>query len=170
MGQGERMRAAVITVSDRGARGERTDTSGPAIAAAIEALGGVVAGAVVVPDELEEIQAALLEWSDRERVDLIITTGGTGLAPRDWTPEATAPLLHRMAPGIAEALRQDGMARTPMAALGRGVAGVRGATLVVNLPGSERAAREGMSVLARILPHAVELLRSGGEHEPDTAR
>lgn len=170
MTRNEPMRVAVITVSDRGARGEREDTSGQAIVEAIGGLGGVVAGTALVPDELEEIQAALLHWSDRERVDLIVTTGGTGLAPRDWTPEATTPLIHRMAPGISEALRGDGMSRTPMAALSRGVAGVRGSTLIINLPGSERAVREGMAVLATILPHAVDILRAGGEHDPDTAR
>jgi molybdopterin adenylyltransferase len=152
------MKVGVLTVSDKGARGEREDTSGPAIREMIEAAGGEVVRARIVPDEPADIRAALIAWAD-EGLDLVLTTGGTGFSPRDWTPEATKAVIEREAPGLAEAMRRAGAERTPTAILSRAVAGLRGATLIVNLPGSERGVREGLAVLLPVLPHAVEVLR-----------
>jgi molybdopterin adenylyltransferase len=152
------MKVGVLTVSDKGARGEREDTSGPAIWEMIEAAGGEVVRAKIVPDEPVDIRAALVAWAD-EGLDLVLTTGGTGFSPRDWTPEATKAVIEREAPGLAEAMRRAGAERTPTAILSRAVAGLRGATLIVNLPGSERGVREGLAVLLPVLPHAVEVLR-----------
>lgn len=158
------MRIGVLTVSDKGSRGEREDTSGPAIVKLALATGADVEGPVVVADEADEIGAQIGRWADSGAIDVVITTGGTGFSPRDVTPEATAALVERPAPGIAEALRAAGALQTPMAALSRGMAGIRGRTLIVNLPGSERAVREGMETLLPLLPHAVSMLREGGEH------
>jgi molybdenum cofactor synthesis domain-containing protein len=152
------MKVGVLTVSDKGARGEREDRSGPAIRDMIEAAGGEVARTKIVPDEPADIRAALVTWVD-EGLDLILTTGGTGFSPRDRTPEATRAVIEREAPGLAEAMRRAGSERTPTAILSRAVAGIRGATLIVNLPGSERGVREGLAVILPVLPHAVEVLR-----------
>lgn len=152
------MKVGVLTVSDKGARGEREDKSGPAIREMIEAAGGEVARTKIVPDEPAEIRAALVAWAD-EGLELILTTGGTGFSPRDRTPEATRAVIEREAPGLPEAMRRAGAERTPTAILSRAVAGLRGATLIVNLPGSERGAREGLAVILPVLPHAVEVLR-----------
>lgn len=152
------MKVGVLTVSDKGARGEREDKSGPAIREMIEAAGGEVVRAKIVPDEPADIRAALVAWAD-EGLDLVLTTGGTGFSPRDGTPEATKAVIEREAPGLAEAMRRAGAERTPTAILSRAVAGLRGATLIVNLPGSERGVREGLAVLLPVLPHAVEVLR-----------
>jgi molybdopterin adenylyltransferase len=152
------MKVGVLSVSDKGARGEREDKSGPAIREMIEAEGGEVVRAKIVPDEPADIRAALVAWAD-EGLDLVLTTGGTGFSPRDWTPEATKAVIEREAPGLAEAMRRAGAERTPTAILSRAVAGLRGATLIVNLPGSERGVREGLAVLLPVLPHAVEVLR-----------
>ena len=120
----------------------------------------------VLPDELEGIAAALIAWADAGDLDLIVTTGGTGLAPRDVTPEATLRAVERLAPGLTELMRAEGLRHTPMAALSRAVAGVRGRTLIVNLPGSEKGVRESLAVLLPILPHAVETLRgAAGDHD-----
>jgi molybdenum cofactor synthesis domain-containing protein len=152
------MKVGVLTVSDKGARGEREDKSGPAIREMIEAAGGEVVRTKIVPDEPADIRAALVAWAD-EGLDLVLTTGGTGFSPRDWTPEATKAVIEREAPGLAEAMRRAGAERTPTAILSRAVAGLRGATLIVNLPGSERGVRESLAVLLPVLPHAVEVLR-----------
>jgi molybdopterin adenylyltransferase len=152
------MKVGILTVSDKGARGEREDRSGPAIREMIEAAGGEIARAKIVPDEREDIRAALIDWSD-EGLDLVLTTGGTGFSPRDWTPEATKSVIEREAPGLPEAMRRAGAEKTPTAMLSRAAAGIRGATLIVNLPGSEKAVRESLAVLLPALPHAVDILR-----------
>jgi molybdenum cofactor synthesis domain-containing protein len=159
------MRVAVLTLSDKGARGERTDTSGTAIRELLTPLNAQVQRYAVIPDDLEEIVRTLRDWCDGDDLDLIVTTGGTGLAPRDVTPEATLRVVERLAPGIAELMRAEGLRHTPMAALSRAVAGVRGRTLIVNLPGSEKGVRESLAVLLPILTHAIETLRgSVGDH------
>jgi molybdenum cofactor synthesis domain-containing protein len=152
------VRAAVLTVSDRSARGEREDTSGPALRERLEANGWSVVHRGVVPDEPDLIREKLIEWADSGEVDLILTTGGTGFAPRDRTPEATLAVLDRQAPGLAEAIRAAGLAATAHAMLSRGVAGIRASTLIVNLAGSPRAAREGLEVILPALPHAIALM------------
>lgn len=153
------IRAAVITVSDKGYAGLREDVSGPLLAALLKDVGAVVVGETIVPDELESIQAALLGYSHGSAVDLILTTGGTGPTPRDVTPEATGAVVEREVPGLAEVLRLEGYRKTPLAALSRGIAGVRARTLIINLPGSPKAVREGMQTLAPILPHAIQMVR-----------
>jgi molybdopterin adenylyltransferase len=159
------LRAGVLTVSDKGSRGERVDTSGAAIRALLEASGIEVARATIVADEREAIAAVLRAWADDERLDLVLTTGGTGLSPRDVTPEATRAVLDYEVPGIAEALRADGLRQTPFAMLSRALAAVRARTLIINLPGSERAVRENMAVLLPVLPHALTTLRGEqGDH------
>ncbi len=153
------IRAAVLTVSDRGSRGERRDTSGPAIGEILQTIGIRVDAYHVVPDEADVIADQLREWADAGAYDLVLTTGGTGLAPRDVTPEATASVIQRPAPGFAEAIRAEALLHTPLGVLGRGTAGIRSRCLIINLPGSERAVRESMAVILEALPHAVETLR-----------
>ena len=159
-------RVAVLTVSDKASRGERVDTSGPAIREMLEAAGFSVVASAVTPDDPGEIAATLVLWCDGDAVDLALTTGGTGFGPRDNTPEATMRVIERQASGVVEALRAAGREQTPLAALSRGVAGIRRRTLIVNLPGSERAVRENMAALLPMLPHAILMLREGGEHSP----
>lgn len=158
------MNVAVLTLSDKGSRGERADTSGPAIEELLGPLGATVRRRAVLPDDVERIAQTLREWADAGDLDLIVTTGGTGLAPRDVTPEATLQVLDRPAPGLAEAMRAEGLRHTPMAMLSRAVAGARGRTLIVNLPGSEKGVRESLTVLLPVLPHAVATLRGVTEH------
>ena len=155
-------KAAVITVSDKGARGERIDTSGPAVCALLREAGWEVARTAVIPDELEEIKAELVRCADEEQVGLVLTTGGTGFSPRDVTPEATLAVIQRAAPGIPEAMRAESMRITPRGCLSRGTAGIRGGTLIVNLPGSEKAARENLLAVRDALRHGVEMLCSAG--------
>jgi molybdenum cofactor synthesis domain-containing protein len=158
------MRVGVLTVSDRGSRGEREDTSGAAIRELVVGNGGEVVRAHVTPDERDQISAVLREWCDAGDLDVVLTTGGTGLAARDVTPEATLDVAERLVPGVAEAMRAEGLRHTPRAMLSRGVAVMRGHTLIVNLPGSEKGVRESLGAVLEVLPHAVELLRGHTEH------
>lgn len=159
--------AAVVTVSDRSFRGERPDAGGPLVAEMLRASGYEVRETVLVPDEQPLIEEALRKLADEERVELIITTGGTGFAPRDVTPEATIAVCQRMAPGIPEAMRWASLAITPRAMLSRAAAGIRGRTLIVNLPGSPKAARENLEAVLPALEHGLEMLRG---QQADCAR
>jgi molybdopterin adenylyltransferase len=156
------MRVAILTISDAGSRGERADLSGDAVAEWAKARGHAVAERALVPDETPAIVGVLTAWADGDCADLILTTGGTGLTARDVTPEATRVVLDKEAVGIAEALRIASLPAFPRAALSRGLAGVRGRTLIVNLPGSPGGVRDGLAVLDGIAAHAVELVRGTG--------
>jgi molybdopterin adenylyltransferase len=153
--------AAVLTLSDRGSRGERMDQSGPAIEEMLGSIGGRVATSEVLPDEKDLLKDRLVALSGT--VDLILTTGGTGLSPRDITPEATLEVVEREVPGIAEAMRMVGLSKTPRAMLSRAVAGVRRGTLIINLPGSPRAVRENLGTVLQVIPHAVEKIKGSQE-------
>jgi molybdopterin adenylyltransferase len=153
------VRVAILTISDAGSRGERHDVSGDAIAAWAAERGYEVCDRNVVPDDVTRIVSTLLHWADADRADLVLTTGGTGLTERDVTPEATHAVLEKEAPGISEALRMSAYPQFPRAALSRGLAGVRGRTLIVNLPGSPGGVRDGLVVLNALVDHAVELIR-----------
>lgn len=155
-------RLGILTVSDAGARGERTDGSGDAIAAWAGGKGYTVVERALVADETAAIAATLVRWADGGSVDLILTTGGTGLTARDVTPEATRAVLDKEAPGIAEALRHAVYPRFHRAALSRGVSGVRGRALIVNLPGSTGGVRDGLAVLDDLVEHAVALIKGSG--------
>jgi molybdopterin adenylyltransferase len=159
------IRAAILTVSDRSARGERADASGPALEALVRDQGWDVVKTGLVADDQAAIQKLLAEWADQGDVDLLLTTGGTGFAPRDVTPEATLAVIDRQAPGLAEAMRQESLKVTAHAMLSRAVAGIRGQTLIINLPGSPKAAVENMNVILPALPHAVALLQSSPSAE-----
>jgi molybdenum cofactor synthesis domain-containing protein len=151
--------AAVVTVSDKGYAGEREDASGPLLASLLRKLGAEVVSQTIVPDERADVERTLRTLADETRVDLVVTTGGTGPAPRDITPEATLAVTEREMPGLAEVLRFEGYRKTSLAVISRGVAGIRGRTLIINLPGSPKAVREGIETLAPILPHAIRMLR-----------
>jgi len=163
------VKAAVLTVSDRAARGEREDESGPYIAKQLAGAGWEVVATAIVPDIGPTIAATLGRWCDELEVDVVITTGGTGFSPRDVTPEATLSVLHRRADGLAEAIRGAGMAETPRACLSRAAAGLRGRSLIVNLPGSLAAVRSGIAFLLPLLPHAVAMV-GAGDHERQKPR
>jgi molybdopterin adenylyltransferase len=154
------MRIAILTVSDAGANGERADTSGDAIEAWARGRGYEIAVRDIVPDDTAQIVARLSTWSDRENIELTLTTGGTGLGPRDITPEATRAVLHREAPGISERIRLLSLGSFPRAALSRGVAGTRNRNLIVNLPGSPSGVRDGLAALDPIIDHAVTVVRA----------
>lgn len=156
--------AAVITVSDMGSRGLRQDTSGPAVRAMLEEAGFSVAHTAILPDEMEQISAELRDCADRRRIDLIVTTGGTGLSPRDVTPEATRAVLEREIPAIPVAMWMEGLKVTPRAMLSRAVAGIRGSSLLLNLPGSEKAARENLAAVIGALEHGLHMIAAEG-HE-----
>lgn len=154
--------AAVITVSDKGARGERKDTSGPAVKAMLEEAGFEVVYTNIIPDEKEQIQAELIQCSDERKIALVVTTGGTGFSQRDITPEATLAVIERETPGIPEAMRWASLQITPRGCLSRSAAGIRGKTLIVNLPGSEKAAKENLAAVIDPIGHGMEMLVSDG--------
>jgi molybdopterin adenylyltransferase len=155
-----RIRAAVVTLSDKASAGIRADASGPVLQELLRKLGAEVGEPLVIPDDQAQIEQVLAEIADAEGVDLILTTGGTGLAPRDRTPEATLAVADRTAPGFAEAMRAQALKVTPRAMLSRAVAAVRNKTLIINLPGSPKACREHFAVIAPVLDHAIETLRA----------
>ncbi len=155
---GSRLAVAILTISDRAAAGEREARSGPELVEMLASRGWEIAGAAVVPDEADEIVGQLKSWADGGDLHLILTTGGTGFGARDVTPEATLEVIDRQAPGLAEAMRSASLRKTPHAMLSRAVAGLRGEVLIVNLPGSPRAARENLEVILPALPHALQLL------------
>jgi molybdopterin adenylyltransferase len=159
------IRAVVITVSDACSRGERQDTSGELLAQLLKELGAEIVSTRILSDDPEPLSDALREFADQSKVNLIITTGGTGLAPRDNTPEATLAVIEREAPGLAEAMRSETLKQTPMAMISRGVCGIRSGTLIINLPGSPKAVREGFAVIEPVLNHAISLLagQPGGD-------
>lgn len=158
------MRVAVLTVSDTVSKGEREDLSGPAVVAVCRGLGWEVTSALRVSDDPANIREHLRELADSGRADVILTTGGTGLGPRDNTPESTEAVADRMVPGIAEEIRRKGSQQTPTALLSRGVAAVRSKTLIINLPGSPKGAAESLDAVAHLLPHAVHVL-NGARHD-----
>jgi molybdopterin adenylyltransferase len=159
----EALSAAVITVSDSCARGERTDLSGPAVADVLKKHNFVIAGTMTVPDEEAAIQQALLSWVSRAR--LVVTTGGTGIATRDVTPEATRAVCERILEGVAERMRAEGAKKTPLAALSRAICGVRGESVILNLPGSPAGAVQSLQAVINLLPHALQLLSGNTQHD-----
>jgi molybdenum cofactor synthesis domain-containing protein len=159
------IRAVVLTISDSAARGEREDLSGPNVVAELQLsllIGGKaeLVATEILPDEREQIAARLRHYADEQLANLIVTTGGTGFAPRDVTPEATRDVIEREAPGLSELMRAESLKITPLAVLSRAVCGIRKRTLIVNLPGSPRGAKENLQAIARVLPHAIELLNN----------
>jgi len=152
------IRFGILTLSDRSSRGERADSSGPALANLVHAQGWSVIKQAILPDDKPSICAILTEWADSDEVDIILTTGGTGFAPRDVTPEATRAVIQREAPGLVEAMRAASMIKAPRAMLSRSVAGIRGKTLIINLPGRPKGAVENLQVILPVMDHAVRLL------------
>lgn len=159
------IRFGILTLSDRSSRGERDDSSGPALAGLIQAEGWSIAKQSLLPDDESAIRQILIEWADSDELDIILTTGGTGFSPRDVTPEATRAVLDRQAPGLAEAMRAGSLKITPHAMLSRIVTGIRKKTLILNLPGSPKGAVENLQVVLPVLPHAVQLLREDPSSE-----
>ncbi len=159
------LRFGLLTLSDRSSRGERPDVSGPALAHLIQTQGWSITRQALLPDDEPAICALLAEWADSGEMDVILTTGGTGFAPRDVTPEATRAVIEREAPGLAEAMRAASLKITPHAMLSRVVAGIRKRTLIINLPGSPKGAVENLQVVLPVLPHAVQLLREDPQSE-----
>jgi len=153
------IKAAVITISDKGSRGEREDLSGKEIITLLKDIGAVIAHTEIIPDEKKRIRDTLIDCADAKSLALIITTGGTGVSPRDVTPDATREVIDKEVPGMAEAMRRVSAAKTPHAMISRAVVGIRGNSLIVNLPGSPRAVRENLTVILPALKHAVEKIR-----------
>ena len=149
----------ILTISDKGWKGQRSDVSGQTIRDSLSSLDSRVIKYEVVPDEAEAIAGRLAEWADEGSVDVILTTGGTGLSPRDVTPEATLSIVHKVAPGFTEAMRAETFSTTPMAILSRAAAGVREKCLIINLPGSPKAVQECLGVILPVIPHAVEIIK-----------
>lgn len=166
------LRVGILTVSDRSARGERPDASGPALENTVLGYGWQVIWREILPDEFDVLRDFLMQKAEAGQVEVLLTTGGTGFAPRDVTPEATLAIVQRLAPGLAEAMRAESLKITPYAMLSRGVAGIRAGTLIVNLPGSPKAAIEQLAVIALALPHAIQLLKNDPQaekgHQPST--
>lgn len=160
-----KINAVVITASDACARGERDDESGITLVQLLTDLGAEIVATKILSDDLDPLIEALIDFADRDNVNLIITTGGTGLGPRDNTPEATRLIIEREAPGVAEAIRAESLKVTPMAMISRGVCGVRSGALIVNLPGSPNAVKESFAVIAPVLPHAMDLLAGNTSHQ-----
>ncbi|MFO7568727.1 MAG: MogA/MoaB family molybdenum cofactor biosynthesis protein [Smithellaceae bacterium] len=152
-------RAGIITVSDKGSQGQRQDLSGPAIARMLAGLSIDVTKMLIIPDETDQIASAIIAFADTERLDLVLTTGGTGVSPRDLTPDATLKVIDKELPGLAEAMRQESRKITPHAMISRAVAGIRGQCLIVNLPGSPKGATENLSVILPALKHAIEKIQ-----------
>ena len=159
------IRFGILTLSDRSARGEREDESGPALARLIQTEGWQVIKQAILPDNDSQLRATLIEWSDDGALDVILTTGGSGFAPRDVTPEATRSVIDREAPGLAEAMRLTSLKITPHAMLSRIVTGIRKKTLIINLPGSPKGAVENLQVVIPVLEHAIKLLQESPEAE-----
>ena len=153
------IRTGILTLSDRSSHGIRPDISGPALANEVKNFGWKVVKEIILPDEFDQIKETLISWCDQEIMDLILTTGGTGFSPRDITPEATLAVVQRLAPGLTEAMRAKSLAITPHGMLSRSVAGIRNETLIINMPGSPKAAVENFLVIAPVLPHAIKLLK-----------
>jgi len=153
------MKAAVLTISDKGSIGQRQDTSGPAVAEVLKTIGAEVVKYEIVPDEIEIISGRLRQYADSPGIDLIITTGGTGVAPRDLTPEATRLVIDREVPGMAEAMRMESFKKTPHALISRAIVGIRKQTLIINLPGSPKGATENLQFILKAIPHAVEKIK-----------
>ncbi len=161
-----RLRLGILTLSDKASRGAREDSAGPAIAEVLGALEPEIVQKAIIPDEPEQISATLRAWVEMGSMNLIVTTGGTGLGPRDHTPEATRRVIEREVPGLAELMRREGFKHTPMAAISRGIVGLRGQTLIINLPGSEKGVRENLQAILPVLPHALELIAGETERHP----
>ncbi len=159
------LRFGILTISDRSSQGVRPDASGPALEKRILAKGWLITKQQILPDEQDQIRDILIYLADSGEMDIILTTGGTGFSPRDVTPEATLAAVQRQAPGLAEAMRQSSLRMTPHAMLSRAVAGIRGQTLIINLPGSPKAALENLEAILPVLPHAVQLLRQDPDAE-----
>ena len=159
------LRFGILTASDRSSRGERLDETSPALEEAIKAANWLVLRVAIIPDDLELISETLISWTEDGDLDVILTTGGTGFSPRDNTPEATLAVVERLAPGIAESMRIKSMQATPHAMLSRGIAGIRKDVLIINFPGSPKAAVENFKVVQPVLAHAVELLKNSPESE-----
>ena len=160
-----KLRIGILTLSDRSYRGERADLSGPALVERIKSQGWEVAETLILPDDLDIIRDTLTMWADSGDLDIILTTGGTGFSPRDITPEATRFVVDKLVPGLTEAMRLESLKITPHAMLSRSVAGIRGRTLIINLPGSPKAARENLEVVLPVLGHAVQLLQESPDAE-----
>lgn len=159
-----KIKIAILTISDKGAAGQREDLSGPAIKEMLASLNAEIVATEIIPDERILIAERLMHYADKTCCDLILTTGGTGFSPRDVTPEATLEVIDRLVPGIPEAMRAASLDKTPMAMISRAAAGIRGKTLIINLPGSVKAVRENLAVILPVLPHTIDILRGeGGE-------
>ena len=153
---------AVLTSSDRCSRGEAEDVSGKLIAEMVKTIGGRAAACDIVPDEIPAIKEKLLHYCDTLKVNLVLTTGGTGFSGRDVTPEATAQVIEKLIPGLPELMRAEGLKKTKKAALSRGIAGIRGNTIIINLPGSPKAVKESLEAVLDLIPHALEMVKGGG--------